>query len=73
MPERAEPDDTGGERVRAARVVFGAEPFDAELYGYLRRAGRELLERAAANPAVTGVRARRATARRARTERKRGR
>jgi hypothetical protein len=55
--EHAEPDGHGGERVRAARVVFGTEPTDAELYAYLQRTGVELLARAAANPAVDGGRA----------------
>lgn len=55
--EHAEPDGHGGERVRATRVVFGAEPSDAELYAYLQREGVRLLARAAANPAVDGGRA----------------
>ena len=55
--EHAEPDGRGGERIRATRVVFGAEPTDAELYVYLQREGVRLLARAAANPAVDGGRA----------------
>lgn len=55
--ERAEPDGTGDENVRAARVVFGAEPTDVQLYEYLRHAGLDLLNRAAASPAVPGGRA----------------
>lgn len=38
--------------VRATRVVFGAEPSDAELYAYLQQEGVRLLDRAAGNPAV---------------------
>jgi hypothetical protein len=38
--------------LRAARVVFGAEPSDAELHDYLLRHGDELLRRAMAGPSV---------------------
>ncbi|BCJ46142.1 hypothetical protein GCM10010168_50910 [Actinoplanes ianthinogenes] len=42
-----------GDRVRAVRHVFGAEPTDAELYQFLLRHGGELLARAQRSPAAT--------------------
>lgn len=45
--------------LRVARVVFGAEPSDAELHDYLLRHGDELLNRAVDGPSVdAGGRAR---------------
>jgi hypothetical protein len=41
-----------GQDVRAARVVFGAEPSDAELMVFLQQRGYELLARAERAPAV---------------------
>ena len=41
-----------GGRVRAARVVFGAEPSDVELHAWLLAHGSELLERAERAPGV---------------------
>jgi hypothetical protein len=44
-----------GAEVRAARLVFGAEPTDAELYQLLvRRGGRLLTDTAAAAPVPAG-------------------
>ena len=40
------------DRVRAARVVFGAEPSDVELHAWLLAHGSELLERAERAPGV---------------------
>jgi hypothetical protein len=41
-----------GSLLRASKVVFGAEPSDAELYNHLLRHGYQMLERAEAGPAV---------------------
>lgn len=57
-------------QLRAVRVVFGAEPSDAELYDWVQRNGRELFERldeAAAVPAEASV-ARRGNPKRAQRE-----
>ncbi|MFI7599499.1 YjdF family protein [Actinoplanes sp. NPDC049681] len=42
-----------GDRVRATRHVFGAEPTDAELYEFLLRHGGDLLASAQQSPAVS--------------------
>ena len=44
-------------RVRAARVVFGAEPSDVELHAWLLAHGSELLERVERAPRVRETRA----------------
>lgn len=52
---------TEGSSLCAVRVVFGAEPSDAELHDYLLRHGDELLNRASTGPSVeAGGRLRRA-------------
>ena len=45
------------DRVRAARVVFGAEPSDVELHAWLLAHGSELLERVERAPRVRETRA----------------
>lgn len=44
-----------GDSVRAARVVFGSEPSDAELFVYLQCHGYELLARADRSPALSAA------------------
>lgn len=39
--------------VQASRVVFGAEPSDAELYDFLQKNGHRLLREADTNPSVS--------------------